>query len=61
MATAPNTDGDPFDEFLSARGHETGPTDWEESYNKKQCPECGGVHDADASECSVCGWRPAAQ
>ncbi|MEZ3114482.1 HVO_0416 family zinc finger protein [Halobaculum sp. MBLA0147] len=59
MATAPSTDDDLFDEFLSTTGHDTGPTEWEESYNKKQCPDCGGVHDTAAAECSVCGWRPA--
>ena len=31
---------------------------WEESYNKKQCPECGGVHEPSATACSVCGWTP---
>jgi len=47
-----------FDEFLARRGHETGSVGWEESYNKKQCPDCGGLHDAGATECSVCGWSP---
>jgi hypothetical protein len=57
MASAPDG-GDMFDAFLAQRGHETDAAEWEENYNKKQCPECGGVHDADASECSVCGWEP---
>jgi hypothetical protein len=46
-----------FDEFLARRGHETG-AGWEESYNKKQCPDCGGIHDQSATECTVCGWSP---
>jgi rubredoxin len=47
-----------FDDFLAQRGHETGEVGWEESYNKKQCPDCGGLHDTAATECSVCGWTP---
>jgi len=47
-----------FDEFLSDRGHETDEREWEESYNKKQCPDCGALHDTARSECSVCGWSP---
>ena len=47
-----------FDEFLDDRGHETEPVRWEESYNKKQCPECGALHGSDAFECTVCGWAP---
>ncbi|WP_121821707.1 HVO_0416 family zinc finger protein [Halostella salina] len=59
MASAPDDSGDDvFDQFLSQRGHETERVDWETSYNKKQCPECGGVHDDAATECSVCGWGP---
>ncbi|MEF8812318.1 MAG: HVO_0416 family zinc finger protein [Halovenus sp.] len=57
MASAPG-DGDMFDEFLSQRGYETGSVGWEESYNKKQCPECGGLHETGATECLVCGWSP---
>ena len=57
MATAPGDD-DLFDEFLSQRGHETASAGWEESYNKKQCPDCGGLHDAGATACTVCGWEP---
>lgn len=57
MASAPG-DGDMFDEFLSQRGHETESVGWEESYNKKQCPECGGLHETGATECLVCGWSP---
>jgi len=58
MATQP-TDTD-MDRFLADRGHETDAPGWEESYNKKQCPECGGIHGVDASACSVCGWSPRA-
>ena len=57
MASAPRGD-DMFDEFLSQRGHDTGEAGWEESYNKKQCPDCGGLHDSNATNCSVCGWSP---
>ncbi|MFB6149351.1 MAG: HVO_0416 family zinc finger protein [Halobacteriales archaeon] len=53
MASAGNQDM--FDRFLEQRGHET-PETWDRNYNKKQCPECGGLHDLSASECSVCGW-----
>ncbi len=59
MASAPSTDDDLFDEFLTTRGHETDERAWEEAYNKKQCPECGGVHDVSATACTVCGWSPA--
>ena len=52
------TDEDVFDEFLSDRGHETETPTWEEDYNKKRCPECGGLHEMSAAECSVCGWTP---
>ncbi|MFB6126657.1 MAG: HVO_0416 family zinc finger protein [Halolamina sp.] len=58
MASAPRTDDDLFDDFLADRGHEVEGPGWEESYNKKQCPDCGGLHEEDATECSVCGWRP---
>ncbi|MFB6178484.1 MAG: HVO_0416 family zinc finger protein [Halorientalis sp.] len=57
MASAPSND-DLLDEFLSDRGHEVESVGWEENYNKKQCPECGGLHDTAATECSVCGWVP---
>lgn len=59
MASAPSPDDDVFDEFLESRGHEEDERDWERSYNKKQCPDCGGVHADSATQCSVCGWRPA--
>ena len=58
MAPTPN-DAD-IDEFLTQRGHETESPGWEESYNKKQCPDCGGLHAPDASACTVCGWSPRA-
>ena len=57
MASAPRSD-EMFDEFLSQRGHEVDDVGWEENYNKKQCPDCGGLHGSAASECSVCGWTP---
>ena len=57
MAAEPSDD-DLFDQFLSDRGHETEPVRWEHSYNKLQCPDCGGIHDVGAGECTVCGWRP---
>ncbi|MFC6731565.1 MULTISPECIES: HVO_0416 family zinc finger protein [unclassified Haladaptatus] len=56
MASAPNDTV--FDEFLSQRGHETASVGWQQNYNKLQCPECMGLHDTDATECSVCGWTP---
>ena len=61
MASAPRTDDDLFDQFLTSRGHDSEPVDWEESYNKKQCPECGGLHGEAAASCTVCGWRPGAE
>ncbi|WP_331236040.1 HVO_0416 family zinc finger protein [Natronorarus salvus] len=56
MASAQHDDL--FDQFLTQRGHETGPAGWVTEYNKKQCPECGGLHDRSATECGVCGWHP---
>jgi len=57
MASAPDSAGDElFDEFLSSRGHEV--QTWESSYNKKRCPECGGIHEVEATSCQVCGWQP---
>ena len=60
MATAPDGDGssDLVDQCLARRGHEVARVGWERDYNKKQCPECRGLHDMSAHECSVCGWRP---
>lgn len=51
---------DVFDAFLSQRGHRIEPdaAGWERDHNKKQCPDCGGLHDLPATECSVCGWTP---
>jgi len=54
MATA----NDIFDEFLDEKGHEHETAAWEKDYNKKRCPDCGGLHALDASVCSVCGWQP---
>ena len=45
-----------LDEFLAQRGHDV--ESWDRSYNKQQCPDCGGLHDSGATECSVCGWSP---
>jgi hypothetical protein len=59
MASAQQPDDEVFDQFLSTHGHETEPAGWERSYNKKQCPDCGGLHEADAGTCTVCGWAPA--
>lgn len=47
---------DLFDRYLASRGHDLHQS-WDRSFNKKQCPECGGLHDLEAVECSVCGWR----
>jgi hypothetical protein len=47
-----------MDQFLADRGHTTEPERWDRSYNKKQCPDCGGIHDDAAAECAVCGWQP---
>jgi ribosomal protein L40E len=59
MSSTPDDTGqDVFDQFLATRGHETERVAWERSYNKKQCPECGGLHDLGAETCSVCGWSP---
>ncbi len=44
-----------YDQFLARNGH-TVAESWGESYNKKQCPECGGLHEQSATECTVCGW-----
>ena len=61
MASAPNgADDDVFDQFLTDRGHSVERVGWEMEYNKKQCPECGGLHDRAASSCTVCGWEPRA-
>lgn len=56
MASA--SDDDVFDDFLSEHGQENEPTSWVKEYNKKQCPDCGGLHELAATECSVCGWTP---
>lgn len=61
MASSPNGAGDDvFDQFLTDRGHSVEEVGWEQEYNKKQCPECGGLHDTSATSCTVCGWDPAA-
>jgi rubredoxin len=58
MASAPGDD-ELFDAFLAQRGHDVEATDWDRSYNKLQCPDCGGLHDSGAGKCTVCGWTPA--
>lgn len=59
MASSPHDAGDEmFDEFLTARGHDVHPSSWEQDGRKKQCPECGGLHDMTATFCTVCGWDP---
>lgn len=59
MSSAPDDAGDDLiDRFITQRDLDSETVRWEESYNKKQCPECGGVHDTTASVCSVCGWSP---
>jgi ribosomal protein L40E len=57
MASA-SGDDDVFDRFLTDRGHEAEPVRWDRSYNKRQCPDCGALHDEDATRCSVCDWQP---
>lgn len=59
MATAPEPADDMVEQFLSARGHDV-PETWDHSANKKQCPDCRGLHDPGAARCSVCGWQPPA-
>jgi hypothetical protein len=58
MPCMSTTDESVLDEFLADRGHETESAGWERDYNKKRCPECAGIHDLEASACSVCGWSP---
>lgn len=57
MATAPDPDDGLFDAFLADNGHESRET-WDRSFNKKQCPDCGGLHGESAATCTVCGWSP---
>lgn len=58
MSSAQESNDGVLDEFLEARGHDTSPATWDRSYNKKQCPDCGGLHGVDATACTVCGWEP---
>jgi rubredoxin len=59
MATAPDDAGDDLiDQFFTQRGHAKEGQRWEQSYNKRQCPDCGGINEADAAQCAVCGWTP---
>jgi len=59
MATAPDDAGDELiDQFLTQRGHGVEGDGWNQSYNKRQCPDCGGINESDATQCSVCGWTP---
>jgi hypothetical protein len=55
MATATDPDA-LLDEFIDSEGDR--PETWDRSYNKLQCPDCGGLHDEGSVECSVCGWAP---
>ncbi|GGN06191.1 HVO_0416 family zinc finger protein [Halarchaeum nitratireducens] len=55
MSSARDTES-VLDEFLEHTGHDV--EAWDRSYNKKQCPDCGGLHETAARECSVCGWSP---
>ena len=58
MASAPDSGGDDlFDNFLARRGHDTEAVTWERDYNKKRCPECGGLHELTAAHCTVCHWN----
>ena len=58
MASAPGAGDDVLDQFLTTRGHTVEPVGWERDRKKKQCPDCGGLHDSTATTCSVCGWIP---
>lgn len=55
MATAQD---DVLDEFLTGRSRDADRSAWERDHNKKQCPDCSGLHELDAVECTVCGWSP---
>ena len=57
MAAEPAPDDSVLDDFLAQRG-ETPNETWDRSYNKLQCPDCGGLHDESAVECGICGWSP---
>ncbi|MFB6142265.1 MAG: HVO_0416 family zinc finger protein [Halorientalis sp.] len=57
MATADEANDGVLDQFLAGRGHENVET-WDRSYNKLQCPDCGGLHEESATACTVCGWSP---
>ena len=56
MASAETPDDGVLDQFLEANGHTT--ASWNQNYNKKQCPECGALHDVAVTGCDVCGWSP---
>lgn len=58
MASSPADDL--FDQFLERRGHGTTKT-WIRDQNKKKCPVCGGLHDLDATRCTVCDWESSTQ
>jgi len=57
MSSARSSDDALIEEFLTQRGHESVET-WETSYSKLQCPDCGGLHESTATNCSICGWAP---
>ncbi|GGL34444.1 hypothetical protein EFA46_004870 [Halarchaeum sp. CBA1220] len=56
MSSAQRDTDSVLDSFLESNGHDV--EGWDRSYSKKQCPDCGGIHDTDARECTVCGWSP---
>lgn len=58
MGSGPNDVADSVEQFLIQNGHESSAPDWLWDGNKKQCPECYGLHRVSAIECSVCGWVP---
>jgi len=58
MGATPDGTDDVFDRFLSMRGHSTESVGWERDRQKKQCPDCYGLHDITATVCTVCGWTP---
>ena len=56
MASAPRKTDGTLDEFMQSNGHDM--RAWEADGAKKRCPDCGGVQDPDAADCTVCGWSP---
>lgn len=56
MPSATEFGDDAIDQFMAARGLDV--TAWERDHEKKRCPDCGGINDLGAAQCSVCGWAP---